>query len=177
MNAFPLPFSDFHPGLGFDTPSRRVTAEDIAEFARLSEDHNPLHEDAEFVRTTRFGTVIAHGALTFSILTGLWDRSRFMSGTVEAFVGVDRLRFLRPVRAGDVLHARVRVVETEPRPHGGVVTLDNELLNDRGEVVLTCRATALIRAERPPEREVPPSAAPDRPPQGAGPSLGRRTEG
>ncbi|HXQ78861.1 MAG TPA: MaoC/PaaZ C-terminal domain-containing protein [Thermoplasmata archaeon] len=150
MSEYPLPFSEFRPGLEFATPERRVTEEDIRAFATLSEDHNPLHEDPEFVRWTRFGTIVAHGALTFSILTGLWDRAGFMSGTVEAFAGVDELRFLHPVRAGDRLRARVRVTRTEPRSHGGLVTFENELLNDRDEVVLTCRAVALIRADRPP---------------------------
>lgn len=163
MSEYPLPFSEFHPGLEFTTPERRVTEEDIRAFATLSEDHNPLHEDPDFVRLTRFGTIIAHGALTFSILTGLWDRAGFMSGTVEAFAGVDELRFLRPVRAGDRLHARVRVTRTEPRSHGGLVTFENELSNDRNEVVLTCRAVALIRAERP-----PPSSRPRTIPPGPG---------
>jgi len=150
MSDYPLPFSEFHVGLEFSTPERLVTAEDIRSFANLSEDHNPLHEDPEFMRLTRFGTIIAHGALTFSILTGLWDRAGFMSGTVEAFAGVDELRFLRPVRAGDRLKARIRVTKTEPRTRGGLVTLENELFNDKGETVLTCRAVALVRPERPP---------------------------
>jgi 3-hydroxybutyryl-CoA dehydratase len=149
MSDYPLPFSEFRPGLEFTTPERRVTAEDIRAFAALSEDHNPLHEDPEFARTTRFGTLVAHGAFTFSILTGLWDRARFMSGTVDAFVSVEALRFLKPVRAGDRLSAQVRVVATEPRSNGGLVTFDNELRNERGEVVLTCRAVALIRGSRP----------------------------
>jgi len=157
MSDYPLPFDEFRPGLEFTTPERRVTEEDIRAFAALSEDHNPLHEDPDFVRLTRFGTIIAHGALTFSILTGLWDRAGFMSGTVEAFAGVDELRFLRPVRAGDRLHARVRVTRTEPRSRGGLVTFENELMNDRDEVVLTCRAVALIRPERPPKSTRPPS--------------------
>ncbi len=159
MSEFPLPFSEFRPGLEFATPERLVTAEDIRAFATLSEDHNPLHEDPEFARTSRFGTVIAHGALTFSILTGLWDRARFMSGTVEAFVGVEAVRFRRPVRAGDRLRARVRVDRTEPRSSGGLVVLDNELRNDRDEVVLTCRAVVWIRAARPGSRSPPSSGS------------------
>jgi acyl dehydratase len=165
MNEYPLPFSEFHPGLEFTTPARRVTAEDIRAFANLSGDHNPLHENPDFARATRFGTLIAHGALTFSILTGLWDRAGFMSGTVEAFVGVEQLRFRRPVRANDSLHARVRVTSTEPLTRGGLVTFDNELVNDRNEVVLTCRAVALVRGARPPghgpSRTVPGGVGPD----------------
>lgn len=156
MSEYPLPFSEFHVGLEFTTPERRVTADDIRAFAALSDDHNPLHEDPEFARSTRFGTVIAHGALTFAILTGLWDRAGFLSGTVEAFAAVDELRFLRPVRAGDRLRARVRVTATEPRLRGGLVTLESELKNDRDEVVLTCRVVALVRPERPPHPRAPP---------------------
>jgi acyl dehydratase len=152
MSEYPLPFSEFHAGLEFITPVRRVSEEDIRAFANLSEDHNPLHENPDFARATRFGSLVAHGALSFSILTGLWDRAGFMSGTVEAFVGVEQLRFRRPVRAGDSLHARVRVTDTEPLSSGGLVTFDNELVNDRGDVVLTCRAVALVRASRPPNR-------------------------
>jgi len=149
MTAPPLAFGEFRVGLEFVTPEREVTAEDIRAFADLSGDHNPLHVDPVFARATRFGTVVAHGALTFAVLTGLWDRAGFLSGTVEAFAGVDELRFRRPVRAGDRLHARVHVTAVEPRTHGGLVTLENELANDRGEVVLTCRVVALVRAERP----------------------------
>ena len=157
MSDYPLPFSEFRVGLEFTTPERRVTADDIRAFAALTEDHNPLHEDPEFARSTQFGTVIAHGALTFSVLTGLIDRAGFLSGTVEAFAGVDEIRFLRPVRAGDRLHARVRVTATEPRSRGGLVTLENELRNERDEVVLTCRAVAFVRPERPARRRSPPA--------------------
>lgn len=150
MSEFPLPFSEFHVDQEFATPRRTVSAEEIDQFADLSEDRNPLHRDREFARSTRFGTVIAHGAFTFSILTGLWDRTGFMSGTVEAFVAVDRLRFLLPVRAGDELHAQVRVLATSPRASGGgLVNLDNSLSNQRDEVVLSCQTTLLIRADRP----------------------------
>lgn len=156
MSRYPLPFPEFHVGLEFLTPTRRVTEEDIRAFADLTGDHNPLHEDPGFARTTRFGTIIAQGALTFSILTGLWDRAGFMSGTVEAFVGVRSLRFLRPVRAGDTLRARVRVSATEPRTRGrGLVTLDNEVLNQRREAVMTCQAIALLFGERPPKSSAP----------------------
>ncbi len=149
MKRFPLPFSEFHVDQEFVTPHRTVSAEEIDRFAELSEDHNPLHRDREFARSTRFGTVIAHGAFTFSILTGLWDRAGFMSGTVEAFVAVDRLRFLLPVRAGDELHARVRVLATSPKASGGVIVLDHSLSNQRDEAVLSCQTTLLIRADRP----------------------------
>jgi acyl dehydratase len=150
MNEYPLPFSEFHPGLEFITPTRRVSVEDIRTFSVLSGDHNPLHEDPAFAQRTRFGGIIAQGALTFSILTGLWDQAGFLSGTVEAFVSVRNLRFRRPVRPGDSLHARVRVIATEPRAHGqGLVTFDNRLYNDRDEAVLICETVVLVRAERP----------------------------
>ena len=154
----PRPFSDFHPGQTFLTPEHTLTAEEIVRFADLSGDHNPLHVDPEFARATRFGGIVGHGALSFSLLTGLWDRAGFMSGTVDAFVEVERLRFRLPVRPGDRLRARVTVVSTAPKGSGGMVTLDNELYNQEGAVVLEGRVRLLIRGDVPSRtRAAPPS--------------------
>ena len=156
----PLPFSAFHPGQTFDTPEHTLTAEEIVRFADLSDDHNPLHVDPEFARATRFGGIVGHGALSFSLLTGLWDRAGFMSGTVDAFVEVEHLRFRLPVRPGDRLRARVTVVSTAPKGAGGLVTLDNELYNQEGAVVLDGRARLLIRGDVPTQARAPRSNGP-----------------
>lgn len=143
----PQPFSAFRPGQTFLTPEHTLTAEEIVRFADLSGDHNPLHVDPEFARATRFGGIIGHGALSFSLLTGLWDRAGFVSGTVDAFVEVEHLRFRLPVRPGDRLRARVTVVSTTPKGTGGLVTFDNELYNQDGAVVLDGRVRLLIRGD------------------------------
>lgn len=61
---------------------------------------------------------------------------------------VDQVRWLQPVRPGDRLHARVRVVKVRAsatRPDRGIVSALNELLNQRGEVVLSMSGTGFYR--------------------------------
>ena len=129
----------------FSTPSRTVTEADVVGFAALSGDYNPLHTDEEFAKAGRFGKRIAHGVLTLAILTGLWDRMGIVAGSVEAFYGIDGLKFTLPVFFGDTLHAAIKVVEKKERETNGIVTLSNEVLNQRGETVLVCNTRLVIR--------------------------------
>jgi 3-hydroxybutyryl-CoA dehydratase len=136
---------DFKVGMSFETPSRTVTEADVVNFAALSGDYNPLHTDEEFAKKGRFGRRIAHGVLTLAIMTGLWDRIGIVSGSVEAFYGIDNLKFTRPVFFGDTLRATVMVVDKKEREDSGMVTLSNSVVNQRGEEVLQCTAKLIVR--------------------------------
>lgn len=141
----PLFLEDFKVGMTFETPRRTVTETDVVNFAALSGDYNPLHTDEEFAKNGRFGRRIGHGVLTLAILTGLWDRIGIIAGSVEAFYGIDGLKFTRPVFFGDTIHARIKVVDKQEREASGMVTLSNEVMNQRGETVLVCDAKLIIR--------------------------------
>jgi acyl dehydratase len=100
----PLYFEDFQVGQRFTTPARTVTEADIANFAGVSGDFNPIHTDAEFARSTPFGERIAHGLLVLSMLTGLRQRSGHFEGTIVAWLEIRNYRFLKPVFIGDTVH-------------------------------------------------------------------------
>ena len=140
-----LYLDDFEVGMTFETPRRTVTEADVVAFAGLSGDYNPLHTDEEFAKTGPFGKRIAHGVLTLAVLTGLWDRLGLLAGSVEAFYGIDKLRFTRPVFFGDTLHATVKVVDKRERESNGVVGFSNEVMNQRGETVLVCDTRLVVR--------------------------------
>lgn len=146
--AGPLYLEDFLPGMTFTTPGRTVTEADVVGFAALSGDYNPLHTDEEFAKAGRFGKRIAHGVLTLAILTGLWDKMGIVAGSVEAFYGIDELKFTEPVFFGDTLHAVIKVTEKKERETDGMVTLSNEVLNQKSETVLACK-TRLVILRRP----------------------------
>ncbi len=141
----PLFLEEFQVGMTFETPGRTVTEADVVNFAALSGDYNPLHVDEEFAKKGKFGRRIAHGVLTLAILTGLWDKIGIIAGSVEAFYGIDGLRFTRPVFFGDTIHARIKVVGKQERETSGMVTLSNEVMNQRGEAVLVCDAKLIVR--------------------------------
>ena len=138
-------YDDFKIGMSFETPSRTITESDIVNFAGVSGDFNPLHTDEEFAKTTIFGTRIAHGALTFSIMTGLWDRLGFIRESIIAFYGVDRLRFTKPVYPGDTVKVNIKVIELADKGDKGIVTLHNEVINQKREIVLVCDAKILLK--------------------------------
>jgi len=136
---------DFDVGMTFETPRRTVTEADVVAFAGVSGDFNPLHTDEEFAKSGPFGRRIGHGVLTLAVLTGLWDRLGFLTGSVEAFYGIDKLRFTRPVFFGDSLRATVKVVDKKERETNGMIVFSNEVVNQRGETVLVCDTKVVVR--------------------------------
>jgi 3-hydroxybutyryl-CoA dehydratase len=144
----PLFLEDFRIGMTFETPARTVTETDVVNFAALSGDYNPLHTNEEFAKKGKFGKRIAHGVLTLAILTGLWDKLGIISGSVVAFYGIEGLKFTKPVFFGDTIHALIEVTDKQEREDSGMITLSNEVTNQRGESVLTCN-TKLIISRKP----------------------------
>lgn len=141
-------FEDLKIGEKHVSSGRTVTEADIVQFAEISGDYNPLHTDEEYTKKTLFKGRIAHGALTFSIMTGLWDRLGILRETVVAFYGVDKMRFVAPVYVGDTLHVKLEIAEKQDRGKDGIVTFLNEVFNQESEVVMACRATMLMKKRK-----------------------------
>jgi len=139
-----LYYEDFKPGITFETPGRTVTEADIVNFAGVSGDFYSLHTDEEYAAKTMFGGRIAHGLLVVSIVTGLWFRLGIFEGTLLALYGIDRLRFIKPVKPGDTIRARIIVIEKREKEKGGLVTLRNEVYNQKGELVAVFDAKVLV---------------------------------
>lgn len=99
--------------------SKTLTDADVALFAAISGDFDPIHVDEAYARTTPFGRRIAHGILSMALLSTVSAmisqraRSRGSRGT-SVSLGYDRVRFLKPVFVGDTLVARYTVVELDP---------------------------------------------------------------
>jgi acyl dehydratase len=118
------------------TPARTITEADVVNFAYLSGDWHPLHTDREYAAETRFGQRIAHGALVFSISTGMVPAHR---QAVLALYGIDRLRFIAPVFIGDTVHLEMVATEKKERDDGtGVVAYDFRMVNQHGKPVIVC---------------------------------------
>jgi 3-hydroxybutyryl-CoA dehydratase len=138
-------FEDLNIGEKYTSSGRTITESDIVHFAGLSGDYNPLHTDKEFAGKSRFKQRIAHGALTFSVMTGLWDQLGFLRETVIAFCGVDKMRFVNPVHIGDTIHLELEIVEKQERGKNGMVTVLNKVFNQKGEEVLVCQTLLLMK--------------------------------
>lgn len=111
--------------------TRAITAETVREFVDATGDDNPLHSDAAFAATTRFGQVIAPGILTGGLISAVIGTRLPGPGTLYLS---QNFRFLRPVRLGDTITARVEV--TEVLRERNRVCLRTVCLNQGGEAVI-----------------------------------------
>ena len=119
--------------------TRRIDAEDIAAFARISGDDDPVHTDPDFAARTAFGRCIAHGAHVMGLLSttaSMMSRRSVARGATGTPVsaGYDRIRFTRPVFAGDTLTARYVIEEVDDGRARTRARL--EVVNQDGETCL-----------------------------------------
>ena len=85
-----------------------ISDQDIEKFADISTDHNPVHLDDEYARDTIFEGRIAHGMLTAGLISAVIGEQLPGHGTIYMS---QNLKFLAPVRPGDLVHAEVKVID------------------------------------------------------------------
>ena len=146
-----LHYEEFSVDQQFEHPwSRTVTEMDNTLFSLLTMNPQPLHIDAHFSAGTEWGQRLFNSLYTLGILVGMSVNDTTL-GTTVANLGMDDVRFPKPVFHGDTLRARTRVVsmrESKSRPDAGLVEFEHTALNQRDEVVAVCRRTALMRKRR-----------------------------
>ena len=139
-------YEDFEIGQECATSGRTITEADIVNFAGLTGDWYELHTNAEKAATSMYGQRVAHGALIFSISTGLLMQLGQPCDTLLAFYGVDRLRFHRPVFIGDTVHVRRKVTAKDVRDErSGIVSFVNDVINQQEQKVVSYTASLLYQ--------------------------------
>ena len=140
-------WEDFEPGEVTELGPHEVTRAEILEFARRY-DPQPFHVDEEAAEAGPFGGLAASGWHTAALFMRLFVEGILLESASMGSPGVEELRWTAPVRPGDVLSARVRVLETYPserRTDRGTVITESEVLNQDGVVVMTMRARGFFR--------------------------------
>jgi acyl dehydratase len=143
-------WEDFLPGDHFDCGSRLITREEIINFASTF-DPQPIHLDEEFSATTIYGGVIASGGHVWASCMGLVAASLLSRSANLGSPGLDSLRWLRPMRPGDVVTAAVTVLATEPssRPTNGKLKLRFELRNQDQTEIMQAVANVIMGRRQP----------------------------
>lgn len=135
--------------------SRRVAMTDIGEFVDAVGDHNPLHSDPQFAAATPFGEPIAPGIFTAGLISAVIGTR--LPGPGAIYLS-QSLKFVKPVKAGDIITARVEVLEVLPERNR--IRLSTVCRNQHGEDVLSGEAwvrpsPTAIRYERERGRQTP----------------------
>ena len=145
-------FEDYTPGAVFMSDAIAVSEAEIVAFARQY-DPQAMHTDPEAAKAGRFGGLIASGWHTAALMMRLFATNFLSPASSVASPGIDELRWLLPVRPGDVLRLRVTVIEarrSRSRPGEGIVRSLIEVLNQDGAVVMSLKPISLIACRRMP---------------------------
>jgi acyl dehydratase len=145
-------FEDYRPGLVLEFGAVPVDEAQIVDFARKY-DPQPFHVDAAQAAQGPFGGLIASGWHTGSLMMRLLVEHYLSPLASLGSPGLDELRWPAPVRPGDTLSVRVTILEARrsaSKPDRGLVRSLLEVLNQRREVVMSCRALNFMRCrDRP----------------------------
>ena len=140
-------FEDYVVDAVATSRGRTITEADIVNFAGLSGDFVELHMNEEYARRGPFGRRIAHGALIFSISTGLMVQMTRNPEAIVAFYGVDKLRFVAPVFIGDTIHVSQRVLEKQAKnAERGVIASEITVLNQDAKPVVVYTTRLMVKA-------------------------------
>jgi acyl dehydratase len=123
-----------------------VNAEEIIEYAKRY-DPQSFHTDVEAAKKSAFGGLVASGWLTASVTMRLLAQSEIKIAGGLVGLGVEELRWPRPVRPGDTLHIETEVLTARPsrsHPDRGIVQVRNTTINQRGETVQTMVTTLFV---------------------------------
>ncbi|MDR1834928.1 MAG: MaoC family dehydratase [Fusobacteriaceae bacterium] len=118
--------------------TKTISEGDVYTYAGLIGDINPVHVNAEYAKTTRFGERIVHGMLTasfFSTLVGM-----LVPGADAIYLG-QTCKFLLPVKFGDTITATGEVTKVVPEKR--IAYMHTTVVNQRGELVIDGEATVM----------------------------------
>jgi acyl dehydratase len=124
-----------------------VTREEIVEYARQF-DPQPFHLDEEAARQSLFGGLIASGWHTGAMFIRMINDHATPGAATTGAMGFDDLKWLRPVRPGDILSVESRVKEKidAANRHGtGIVKIESRVLDQRNEAVMSLTSLVLYR--------------------------------
>jgi acyl dehydratase len=145
-------FEDYAPGAVFEYGEIPVAVAEIVEFARRF-DPQYIHIDREQAARGPFGGLIASGWHTAAMMMRLIVDNFLPKHASLGSPGIDELRWLKPVRPGDVLSIRLSILEatrSRSKPDRGVVRTLCEVLNQDRAIVMSLKAMNIIACRSDP---------------------------
>ncbi len=125
---------------------RTVTETDNVMFTTMT--HNPaqLHLDAHYCATeTEFGKPLINSYFTLALIVGISVGDTTL-GTAVANLSTDKVRFPKPLFAGDTIHCETEVIalrESKSRPTQGIVTFEHRGFNQNDELICILQRSGL----------------------------------
>ncbi|MGA8297419.1 MAG: MaoC family dehydratase [Acidimicrobiales bacterium] len=162
MAVHPAPtgpyFEDLSPGDVFEhAAGRTITEADNVWFSLLTQNPQAIHIDKHYAAQTTFGQPLVNSCFTLALVTG--QSVADLTQNVLANLGWDEVKLPHPVFEGDTIYSRSEVLEAREsasHPEAGIVTMRSTGYNQRGEVVISFKRTAMVyKRDHTPDRKRP----------------------
>lgn len=140
-----LYYDDLHVGYKTSAREHTVSEQEIVSFAEQW-DPMPFHVDAGRARNSIFGGLTASGAHLYAIFVKLAHKQERKLALIAA-LGVDQMKFIKPVRPGDTLHLKGECLSLRPsssKSDRGVCWFAFEIVNQHGQTVLQLKQPLLM---------------------------------
>lgn len=150
-----LYYEDFQEGRKFVSGERTVSAEEIVAFASEF-DPQPMHLDEKAGKASILGGLSGSGWHMSSIAMRLFYDTVIVHSAGEGGPGIDVMEWRRPLIAGDTVRLTVTVRSRRPlasRPGIGLVTMEHEMTNQKGERLMRMQAPVILRMRAPQAKE------------------------
>lgn len=144
-------WEDLPVGRIIDLGTCTVSREEVLEFARRY-DPQPFHTDEAAAQKSIYGGLIASGWQTCALVMRLLYDGLLNHSASLGSPGVDNIRWLKPVRPGDVLRVRMTVIESHAstsKPDRGIIKLTWEVFNQTDDLVMTMEGMLMYRRRAP----------------------------
>ncbi|AUT68848.1 MaoC family dehydratase [Paraburkholderia hospita] len=146
-----LSYEDMEVGKSYEVGSHTFTRDEIVRFAEQF-DPQPFHVSDTGAAASPYGTLIASGWHTCSVMMGMLVRNVLAGSTSMGSPGIDDLRWLKPVRVGDTIRMMNSVLDkrvSASKPDRGIVSTEWQGFNQNGELVITVRSKAIFGLRNP----------------------------
>ncbi|BCF89126.1 MULTISPECIES: MaoC family dehydratase [Paraburkholderia] len=146
-----LSYEDMEVGKSYEVGSHTFTRDEIVRFAEQF-DPQPFHVSDAGAAASPYGTLIASGWHTCSVMMGMLVRNVLAGSTSMGSPGIDDLRWLKPVRVGDTIRMMNSVLDkrvSASKPDRGIVSTEWQGFNQNGELVITVRSKAIFGLRNP----------------------------
>ena len=142
-----LYFEDFAVGQVYETSVVTLEQDDIVQFGKQYA-NLPYHTDPEAARKTTFAGLVAPGYQTAALTFGLFVDLGLFRASGMGSPGIDKLRWLKPVRPGDALHVSAEVIEVSPAKSTSgrnAVRFRYNTINQDGDKVMTVTSLHFLK--------------------------------
>jgi len=150
-----LSYEDMEVGKTYEVGSHTFARDEVVRFAEQF-DPQPFHVSDAGAAASPYGTLIASGWHTCSVMMGMLVRNMLAGSTSMGSPGIDDLRWLKPVYAGDTLTLKHRILESRPmrkRADVGLVRSVWAMFNQKGEQVMQMEGYGMFRRREPASAE------------------------